>query len=111
MACSTAAGPAFEGASIFKGMRAAEGAIEKIKIDDDVHIRVIGNTDPVGICGSGIIDAAAQLLINGLIDRTGKFIKPPGDGRKRTFRNRSSPVSARGERGKRVCARILSGRK
>ncbi len=45
MTCSTAAGPAFEGASIFKGMRAAEGAIEKIRIDDDVHIQVIGNTN------------------------------------------------------------------
>ena len=46
MACSTAAGPAFEGASIFKGMRAAEGAIEKVRIDSDVHIKVIGNTAP-----------------------------------------------------------------
>ena len=75
MTCSTAAGPAFEGASIFKGMRAAEGAIEKIRIDDDVHIQVIGNKVPIGICGSGIIDSVAQLLLNGLIDSTGKFIK------------------------------------
>jgi len=76
MTCSTAAGPAFEGASIFKGMRAAEGAIEKIRIDDDVHMQVIGNTVPIGICGSGIIDSVAQLLVNGLIDRSGKFQKP-----------------------------------
>ena len=76
MTCSTAAGPAFEGASIFKGMRAAEGAIERIQIDDDVHIKVIGNTAPIGICGSGIIDAVAQMISNGLVDWTGKFIKP-----------------------------------
>jgi uncharacterized 2Fe-2S/4Fe-4S cluster protein (DUF4445 family) len=76
MTCSTAAGPAFEGASVFKGMRAAEGAIEKVVISDDVRIQVIGNAEPVGICGSGIIDAVAQLFLNGLIDETGKFIKP-----------------------------------
>lgn len=76
MTCSTAAGPAFEGASIFKGMRAAEGAIEKIKIDEDVRIKVIGNAMPIGICGSGIIDAVAQMISSGLIDWTGKFIKP-----------------------------------
>lgn len=76
MACSTAAGPAFEGASIFKGMRAAEGAIEKVRIDGDVHIKVIGNAKPIGLCGSGIIDAVAQLIINGLVDRTGRFTSP-----------------------------------
>lgn len=76
MTCSTAAGPAFEGASIFQGMRAAEGAIERVKIDNDVHIEVIGNSEPVGICGSGIIDVVAQLVSNGLIDWTGKFMKP-----------------------------------
>lgn len=76
MTCSTAAGPAFEGASIFKGMRAAEGAIERVQIDNDVHIKVIGNTAPIGICGSGIIDAVAQLISNGLVDWTGKFVKP-----------------------------------
>jgi len=76
MTCSTAAGPAFEGSSVFKGMRAAEGAIERIQMDEDVHIKVIGNAAPKGICGSGIIDAVAQLVRNGLIDWTGKFIKP-----------------------------------
>jgi uncharacterized 2Fe-2S/4Fe-4S cluster protein (DUF4445 family) len=76
MTCSTAAGPAFEGASIFKGMRAAEGAIEKVRIGDDVYLQVIGNAVPIGICGSGIIDSVAQLLVSGLIDRSGKFLKP-----------------------------------
>lgn len=82
MTCSTAAGPAFEGASILKGMRAAEGAIEKVKIDDDVHIKVIGNAAPIGICGSGIIDAVAQLIVSGLVDGTGKFIKPEAAAKK-----------------------------
>lgn len=76
LTCSTAAGPAFEGASIFKGMRAAAGAIENVLIDEDVHSKVIGNVAPKGICGSGIIDAVAQLIRRGLIDKTGKFIKP-----------------------------------
>lgn len=74
--CSTAAGPAFEGATIYKGMRAAEGAIEEVYIDKDkVDIEVIDSSTPVGICGSGIIDAVAQLAINGIIDATGKFLK------------------------------------
>jgi len=74
--CSTAAGPAFEGATIYKGMRAAAGAIEKIYIDKDkVEIKVIDGVNPVGICGSGIIDAVAQLVVNGIIDSTGKFVK------------------------------------
>lgn len=74
--CSTAAGPAFEGASIFKGMRAAAGAIEEVYIDKNkVDIVVIDNSKPVGICGSGIIDAVAQLLVNGIVDSTGRFLK------------------------------------
>ena len=74
--CSTAAGPAFEGASIYQGMRAAAGAVEKIKIDDDVYVQVIDGATPTGICGSGIIDAVAQLVSNGLVDKTGRFTKP-----------------------------------
>lgn len=76
LACSTAAGPAFEGASIYQGMRAAEGAIEKVHIADDVDIHVIGDCFPKGICGSGIIDAVAELLRLGLVDKSGKFVKP-----------------------------------
>jgi len=82
---SCATGPAFEGAEIKFGMRAALGAIERIKIDPDtkeVRFKVIGkedwNTDlddvgAKGICGSGIIDAVAQLFVAGIIDRTGRF--------------------------------------
>lgn len=77
LTCSTAAGPAFEGATIFQGMRAAAGAIEKVTIGKDkVEIVVIDDGAPIGICGSGIIDAVAQLVKNGIIDKTGKFAKP-----------------------------------
>jgi len=74
--CSTAAGPAFEGAQIKCGMRAAEGAIEKMRIGEDVKLEVIGNAEPVGICGSGLIDAVAELLKAGVIDRTGRLLPP-----------------------------------
>ncbi len=82
---SCATGPAFEGAKIKYGMRAAPGAIEKIEIAPDtkeVRFKVIDkeswNTDledvgAKGICGSGIIDAASQLFLAGIIDRSGRF--------------------------------------
>ena len=73
VACSTAAGPAFEGAEITWGMRAGEGAIESVEIDDDVEMRVIGGTRPRGICGSGLIDLVAELLRVGIIDETGRL--------------------------------------
>ena len=73
-ATSTAAGPAFEGARITQGMRATAGAIEKVVIQDDVIINVIGNTRPVGICGTALIDAVAELLRKGLLDETGRIL-------------------------------------
>jgi uncharacterized 2Fe-2S/4Fe-4S cluster protein (DUF4445 family) len=73
-AASTAAGPAFEGARISCGMRATQGAIEKVVIDSDVQINVIGNTDPVGLCGSGLIDLAAELLAAGVISSMGNIL-------------------------------------
>jgi uncharacterized 2Fe-2S/4Fe-4S cluster protein (DUF4445 family) len=75
MATSTAAGPAFEGARIVNGMRAANGAIEKITLDDDDLIcNVIGGTRPAGICGTALIDAVALLLDLGMIDMTGRIV-------------------------------------
>lgn len=75
LACSTAAGPAFEGASIFMGMRAAAGAIEKVWMEeDDVQVKTIENASPIGICGSGLMDAVACLLHTGLVDRTGRML-------------------------------------
>ncbi len=75
-AASTAAGPAFEGARIGQGMRATPGAIEKVLIGEDVEWNVIGNMPPIGICGTGLIDAAAQMLNAGIIDMMGKIIGP-----------------------------------
>jgi uncharacterized 2Fe-2S/4Fe-4S cluster protein (DUF4445 family) len=74
-ACSTAAGPAFEGASIHAGMRAEEGAIESVKlINNRLDIKVIGGKKPKGICGSGLIDSIAELLNAGVIDDTGRIL-------------------------------------
>ena len=73
VSCSTAAGPAFEGAQISSGMRAGEGAIEFVEIDQDMDSLVIGGTRPRGICGSGLIDLVAELLRVGIIDQTGRL--------------------------------------
>lgn len=75
LACSTAAGPAFEGAQIYMGMRAADGAIEKVEIgDDDIVVRTIENEPAIGICGSGLIDAVACLLQSGVVDPAGRML-------------------------------------
>ncbi len=72
IACSTASGPAFEGAHIRDGMRAAEGAIERVQIiDNEVAFQTIGHAAPIGICGSGILDAMAQLKLCGAMDHKG----------------------------------------
>ncbi len=73
--CSSSAGPAFEGAGIKCGMRATRGAIEKIYFkDEQVLFETIGQTKPVGLCGSAIIDIIAELLSAGIIDQSGRFI-------------------------------------
>ncbi len=74
-ACSTSAGPAFEGGSIGCGMRAAAGAIEKVMISDDgsADYATIGNEKPIGICGSGLIDLVAGLFLAGMVDHEGRF--------------------------------------
>jgi len=75
VACSTAAGPAFEGSSIKQGMRAARGAIERVDIlEDRVEIGVIGDAEPIGICGSGIIDAVGELIRTGIVDKSGRLL-------------------------------------
>jgi len=73
-ACSTAAGPAFEGAHIKHGMRAAVGAIEEVAINEDVVVKTIGGRKARGICGSGLIDAVAGMIRAGIIDSTGRMI-------------------------------------
>jgi len=73
--CSTAAGPAFEGAQISSGMRATEGAIDKVKMDNkSIAYRVIKDGKVRGICGSGLIDLIAEMLNLGLINKSGKLI-------------------------------------
>jgi len=73
-AASCAAGPAFEGAKITCGSRAAKGAIEAVVLaGDDIDLDVVGGGRPTSICGSGLIDAVAVLLDLGVIDSTGRF--------------------------------------
>jgi uncharacterized 2Fe-2S/4Fe-4S cluster protein (DUF4445 family) len=72
--CSCASGPAFEGAHIQDGMRAAPGAIEKVSIiNNQITIDVINQKNPVGICGSGILSAVAEMQKNNIIDHRGVF--------------------------------------
>ncbi|HHX74976.1 MAG TPA: DUF4445 domain-containing protein [Firmicutes bacterium] len=76
LACSTAAGPAFEGAQITCGMRGASGAIDHVNFASGVDYSVIGDVEPLGICGSALLDTVAGLLKTGLIDPRGRFRKP-----------------------------------
>ncbi|MFA7149568.1 MAG: ASKHA domain-containing protein [Candidatus Methanomethylophilaceae archaeon] len=74
IACSSSAGPAFEGSNMTSGMLARSGAIDSVWIvDGKINYTTIGDTDPRGICGSGIIDLLAQLFKSGFIDRRGNF--------------------------------------
>ncbi len=75
LATAAPAGPAFEAAQIRCGMRAAEGAIEGVKIvDGDVRLTVIGDVEPEGLCGSGLVDAVAELVGAGILDHSGRFV-------------------------------------
>ena len=70
--CSTAAGPAFEGVGISMGMRGADGAIDKVTLSEGtLQAHILGDGTPVGICGSGLVDAVACLLENGILDESG----------------------------------------
>jgi uncharacterized 2Fe-2S/4Fe-4S cluster protein (DUF4445 family) len=75
LATAAPAGPAFEAAQIKCGMRAADGAIEGIKVNgDSLDLEVIGDVEAVGMCGSGLVDAVAELVHAGLLDHSGRFI-------------------------------------
>jgi uncharacterized 2Fe-2S/4Fe-4S cluster protein (DUF4445 family) len=81
LATAAPAGPAFEGAAIRCGMRAAPGAIEGVKIsDDDVVLQVIGDVEPVGLAGSGLVDAVAAMVAAGLVDGSGRLVTPDAPG-------------------------------
>ncbi|HZK27629.1 MAG TPA: ASKHA domain-containing protein [Thermoclostridium sp.] len=75
-ACSTAAGPAFEGANIACGMGGIEGAISSVCVMDDgnFEIKTIGEKHPIGICGSGLVDAVSCMLEIEILDETGRIV-------------------------------------
>lgn len=84
LSCSCASGPAFEGAHIQSGMRAAQGAIERIRFEgDNILYYTIGDIPPIGICGSGILDTIAEMLNAGFLDRRGNIL----DGSERILRS------------------------
>ncbi|HVB85560.1 MAG TPA: ASKHA domain-containing protein [Candidatus Dormibacteraeota bacterium] len=76
LSISCPSGPALEGGHIRCGMRSAPGAIESVRISGDrVDIKTIANARPIGICGSGVVDAAAQLYMAGVVSRTGRMVR------------------------------------
>jgi uncharacterized 2Fe-2S/4Fe-4S cluster protein (DUF4445 family) len=75
LATAAPAGPAFEGAAIRCGMRAADGAIEVVTMTtDDLELKVIGDAEPAGLCGSGLVDAVTGLVRLGLLDSSGRLV-------------------------------------
>ena len=74
VATAAPAGPAFEGGAIRCGMRAADGAIEVVELGEDVELGVIGDVEPKGVCGSGLVDAVAELVRVGLLDASGRYV-------------------------------------
>ena len=80
MTAACSAGPCFEGSGIKHGMRATEGAIESVRINPETYdpeLGVIGDSRPVGICGSGMIDAISEMFLTGVIDQKGKLARKP----------------------------------
>jgi uncharacterized 2Fe-2S/4Fe-4S cluster protein (DUF4445 family) len=76
LATAAPAGPAFEGAAIRCGMRAADGAIEVVTMTpDELTLKVIGDVEPQGLCGSGLVDAVTGLVKVGLLDSSGRFVR------------------------------------
>ena len=91
-ACSTAAGPALEGAAVTQGMCATEGAIEAVSLvgnfpREDIYCKVIGNGKPEGICGSGLVDALALCREIGIIDASG-YLRSSEEARRAGVRER-----------------------
>lgn len=74
VSCSAAAGPAFEGAQISSGMRGAIGAIDHVYFKDTLQFSIIGDVEPLGICGSALLDTVAGMLEKGIIDKRGKIL-------------------------------------
>ncbi len=72
-ACSAAAGPAFEGANIKNGMGSVNGAINSVSLKQGITFTTIGDTKPLGLCGTGVVDLLAELLDLGIVDETGRI--------------------------------------
>lgn len=72
--CSTAAGPAFEGAHISRGIGAVSGAVNTFKISEEIGYTTINSGDAIGICGSAIVDIVSEFITYGIIDETGRFM-------------------------------------
>lgn len=82
LTCSTASGPAFEGAHIHDGMRAAPGAVERVRwADGRAQVFTVGGKAPVGLCGTGILQAVAELYGAGILDQRGVFQRLPDGSR------------------------------
>ena len=82
MGCSCSAGPAFEGGGVKCGIRAVDGAIEKVSIDQETfkaEVDIIGGGRPKGVCGSGLIDVIGEMYLKGVIDRKGKLNRDIGN--------------------------------
>jgi uncharacterized 2Fe-2S/4Fe-4S cluster protein (DUF4445 family) len=78
LATAAPAGPAFEAAQIRCGMRAADGAIEGVKISGEaIELQVIGDIEPRGLCGSGLVDCVAELVGAGVLDHSGRYVADP----------------------------------
>jgi len=100
VACSCASGPAFEGAHIKHGMRAASGAIEGVWIDHgrlEPNVKTIDDARPLGICGSGLIDVLSEMLKAGIIDTSGRILNDVDHPRIRKREGVSEYVVAWGE--------------
>ncbi|MDW8033787.1 MAG: ASKHA domain-containing protein [Nitrososphaerota archaeon] len=105
-AASTAAGPALEGAGLSSGMRGMEGAIESVSIDNEtfeVYYRTIGGVDPIGICGSGVVDAIAWMVLTGVIDRNGRISEEVKTSRIIKVNDEKAFLLAVNSQGKRIC--------
>ena len=95
IACSSSAGPAFEGGEVGCGMRAYPGAIESVRIGpgtETAEWTTIGRRRPAGLCGSGILDLCAELFRSGIVDRAGRFTSRGGERRRSTDRGEAFVV-------------------
>ncbi|MDH3668334.1 MAG: ASKHA domain-containing protein [Paracoccaceae bacterium] len=97
LACSAPAGPALEGGQIRHGMRGALGAIERVTIAKEVELQVIGGVDPIGICGSGLIDAVSAMLDAGILTQRGLIRFDDRETFSDTIRDRLRHVGERDE--------------